>query len=220
MEINSIIGLDLSITSTGMVEFDLPFRNNKPHVMVIKTLPSATMTERLKYISDRILDMGACTLVFMEGYSYGSFNTEVLAQLGGIIKLGVYEKTGIAPIVVSPNTLKKFVLGAGKGQGKEAIKLGAYKRWGIEYKTSDETDAYALARLGLQVIGEDNCLYEYEKECIKALTISKKGKVNKKSGKKGEDKPNPNTIELERAGVKSLDYTLCIKNTRVKRKTV
>ena len=205
MKINSIIGLDLSITSTGYVKFWLPIKRQNSFNIVIESNPKKTMMERLESISSEVLmNVEHTTLVFLEGYSYGSFNTEVLAQLGGIIKLGVYKKTGIAPIIVSPNTLKKFVLGSGKGQGKEAIKLGAYKRWGVEFKTSDETDAYALARLGLQVVGEEPLTFEYERECVKALTLPKKGKVNKKSGKKGEDKPNPNLIELQRAGVTSV----------------
>jgi len=195
-DITSVIGLDLSITSSGYVEFYLPFEGNIPIKVVIGKNPDyGTMIERLAYSSEIIISSLASTsIVFMEGYSYGSFNTEILAQLGGIIKVGVWQRTGIAPIIVSPNTLKKFILGSGKGQGKEDIKLGAYKKWGIEYKTSDEIDAYALARLGLQTIGEEKPEFEYERECIKALTKVKKTK-------KGNEKDKPNTLELTRAGV-------------------
>ena len=216
MIINSIIGLDLSISSTGFVKFLVPTLNQSPLSFVIKTSAKCTMMERLQQISEGILAcVGATSLVFIEGYSYGSFNTEVLAQLGGIVKLEIYKMTGIAPIIVSPNTLKKFVLGSGKGQAKDAIKLGVYKRWGVEFKTDDETDAYALARLGLQVCGVDKWEHEYERECIKALTVAKKGKVNKKTGKKGEDKPNPNTIELRKALV--MDLRTEDKNETIKR---
>ncbi len=196
-DIGKIVGLDLSITSTGYVEYALPL-DTPLHKVIGKGTDYGTMVERLVYSSELILSyITPTTLVFMEGYSYGSFNTEVLAQLGGIIKAGVWQKTGIAPIVVSPNTLKKFILGSGKGQGKEDIKLGAYKKWCVEYKTSDEIDAYALARLGLQVCGEEVPQFEYEIECIEALTKVKKTKKGSKD--------NPNTLELERAGIIKLN---------------
>jgi len=193
--IKSIIGLDLSIISSGLVKYKLPIKEFPIQITVGKGTDYGTMIERLAYSSELLLSyIDGGELVFMEGYSYGSFNTEVLAQLGGIIKTGIWQRTGIAPIIVSPNTLKKFILGSGKGQGKEDIKLGAYKKWKIEAKTSDVIDAYALARLGLQTCGFEKCKFEYEEECIKALTKGKKLK-------KGEERPNPNTLELLRAGV-------------------
>ena len=195
MNIKTIIGLDLSISSTGLFVFSSPWKRESYEKYLIKTDTKNTMIERLDVASDAILShIYKHSLVFLEGYSYGSFNTEVLAQLGGIIKVGVYRETGVAPIIVSPNTLKKFILGSGKGQGKEDIKLGAYKKWGIEFKTSDEIDAYALGRLGLQVCGKEKLSFEYERECIKALTKVKKTK-------KGNEKENPNTLELQRAGI-------------------
>lgn len=54
---------------------------------------------------------------------------------------------GLDFVEVTPTQLKQYVLGIGKG-GKDEIRLGVYKRWGIECKTDDECDAVVLAKMG------------------------------------------------------------------------
>ena len=49
--------------------------------------------------------------------------------------------------MVAPQALKKFVTGKGNVK-KDQMKLAVFKRWGVEFPTTDETDAYALAQWG------------------------------------------------------------------------
>ena len=55
--------------------------------------------------------------------------------------------------IVSPATLKKFVIGNG-GAGKRDMLVAAFKKWQIEFKDDpmgDKLDAYCLHRYGLEI---------------------------------------------------------------------
>jgi hypothetical protein len=48
-------------------------------------------------------------------------------------------------------TMRAFVGAAGKGKTKSDTKLRVFQKWGVEFPTEDETDAYALAQNGLAI---------------------------------------------------------------------
>ncbi len=46
--------------------------------------------------------------------------------------------------IVAPPTLKKFVTGSGRAK-KEQMLLKIYKKWGREFDSTDEAEAFAVA---------------------------------------------------------------------------
>lgn len=112
------IGIDQSITSTGLVALD-------DHDAVIghkliKTTPREfpCLHHRLSYISTEVVNwmvhVGA-TCGTIEGLSYGSVGraTRDLAGVYFLIHNKVFEKCGIKLDVVTPTSLKKFATGTG-----------------------------------------------------------------------------------------------------------
>jgi hypothetical protein len=110
----------------------------------------------------------------MEGYSMGSkFGREKLGELGGIVKMGLWAFYGQDPAIVTPSTLKKFVLGGSAGRGKNLMLLGVYKKWGVEFNDDNAADSYALARLAHLLDHPEQAEHKYEQEVIK--TVLKEG---------------------------------------------
>ena len=64
-------------------------------------------------------------------------------------------RASIRLLIVPPSTLKKFVTGSGVAP-KNKMMLGVYKKWGVEFETDDEADAYALARAADMVLRFEN----------------------------------------------------------------
>lgn len=91
--------------------------------------------------------------VFIEKYAFnlnGKFKQSadsIITQCryGELIRATIYRICG-GHSEVTPSQLKKYALGVGKG-GKDEIRLGIYKQWGVEFKTDDECDAFVLARM-------------------------------------------------------------------------
>lgn len=93
------------------------------------------------------------TLALIEGYSMGSRGRGVtgMVELGWTIRDRLLPGTPV--VEVPPSTLKKFATGRGNA-GKPEVVSALTKRYGIEFRTDNEADAYALYRLGLCVTGQ------------------------------------------------------------------
>lgn len=82
--------------------------------------------------------------VAIEGYSYASANMlPALGELGGVIKLAVHQ-AGIPIHVIAPGTWKKVLCGNGQLK-KDQVRLEIYKRYAVEFASQDTTDAWAVA---------------------------------------------------------------------------
>ena len=171
------IGLDLSLTGTGIAVIN---QNDKiAHVETLKN--KLRGEERLAYLEDAIrgtLNIYPPSLICVEGYAMGirtgqSFS---IGELGGVIKLMLWEEEKDFHIV-SPTSLKKYVLGKGVGD-KDMIIMNVFKRWGFEAKTSDEADAYVLARIAkdIDMPPEDSPKYQQEVVDVILNPPVKKGK--------------------------------------------
>lgn len=153
-----ILGLDPSLTSFGVCT--LTFQQDKPEEFEYKTevwKSKLAGTERLEWfrlaLRDSIRDV-ALSMIVLEGYAYGVSrgNSAILmGELGGVLRVEMRAQ-GWSPVVVPPSKLKKFVTGKGNA-GKDVMMLEAYKRFGIEAKTSDEVDATGLALMGATHFG-------------------------------------------------------------------
>lgn len=117
-------------------------------------------------------------LVMLEDYSGGNtenpFTLACTGEITGAAKLWM-QQSKVEWHEVAASTLKKFTTGSGSGK-KEAMWLGAYKKWGVDQSTlgddNNVLDAYCLARMGLALLWhqlEVLAPAKYEAECFKSM---------------------------------------------------
>lgn len=120
--------------------------------------------------------------VFMEGYAFGAkVGREQAGELGGLVKISTVETIGRKPVVVPPNSLKKFVTGKGNAKKNEML-LGVYKQWGQSFSDDNVADAFALRMFGYGyfqhqgMLGDEEPhqnLHKYQVEAIEAVLKGK-----------------------------------------------
>lgn len=91
-------------------------------------------------------------LIIIEGYSYGSKAISYPAlELASLLR---YELEGYADdfAEATPAHLKQFATGKGNS-GKAAVVSSLTKRYGLEFRTDNEADAFALAKMAEVVAG-------------------------------------------------------------------
>jgi len=147
----TVMGLDPSLTATGVA---LP--NGETRIIVPGKCCKRGMP-RLRRIRDAVMALVKehdVNLVMIEGYSYGSrySHAHSLGELGGVLRLAIFEHPGVEYIDVPPSSLKKYATGKGNAN-KELVLVNAIKR--LDYKGHDnnEADALWLRALGLEVDG-------------------------------------------------------------------
>lgn len=186
-----ILGIDLSLTSTGAVLLEILKDTFKiKAVENIKTTPDMFWLDRINNIVEGIehlLQVSGCGIIYMENYSFGSkFNREVVAEVGGVVKWRLGKGYGVVPFLVPPNTIKKFVTGRGRAPKRPEgeTKTGWGKRWAmrkveeefdLKFNTHDETDAFMVGYVGYCVERSKkddefyNSLNDYQKEVVQKL---------------------------------------------------
>lgn len=145
-----ILGLDLSLTSTGycMLEDD--------QIVWSGAVGGGHRrgAERLQYfygwISDNLaLNFGAMhrqpsPAVAIEGYAFAShFKGPELGELGGVIKLALYQ-AGLSVTVIPPATWKKVLCGKGNLDKRNAS-TEILRRYDVSFANEDTLDAWAVA---------------------------------------------------------------------------
>jgi len=170
-----IVGIDASLTSTGVAVFD----NSKEIAIFTKAITTDLIgVERLSFVQQKIFNEvdppGECDLIVLENYAFAKAEkAHQTGELGGVLRL-MFHHHGIPWIVAAPTQVKKFATGEGKAT-KEKIAVACYKHWGVEFNTNDEADAYVLMRIGMALkgIGVDK-LTGYQKEIVKTISKEKK----------------------------------------------
>lgn len=151
LENTVVVGIDLSMTSTGLA---LLTGDGYMDAYAIQTDPNTgTQIERQSIITSTVMKnirefelvQGKVDTVFMEGYSMSSRFGQVftLGELGGIMKyrlIGAGYRVGVLP----PSSVKKFI-GAGGGADKKGVAAAMKEHYGVEFDTTDQTDAAVLA---------------------------------------------------------------------------
>ena len=116
------------------------------------------------------LDRYEVEAVAIEGYAFGSQMANMAGELGGMIRLALFDKyrfdkpQAAFPLVVPPTSLKKYVTGKGTGIKKNQMLLAIYKKWDVEFTSDDAADSYGLARIAMNKHD-----FEYEKEVYDKL---------------------------------------------------
>lgn len=158
-----ILGLDLSLTSTGWATIARTDHMLSAGCGVITSKPTGnTWNDRLtriQNITDRITaGTDRPTLAILEGPSYGSGRAG--GQSGVHDRAGlwwaVYDRLtahGIPTAVVAPKSRAKWATDRGNA-GKAEVAVGVARLWpDITARTDDEWDALALASMGAQHLG-------------------------------------------------------------------
>lgn len=174
-EISGIVGLDLSITGSGVVRYDV-IQNKYDYIETIGTKPIyGSIIERLEFSAATIISkIKKDDTVFIEDYAFGVHpgisRLASLAELGGIIKLLVHKKTGRQTIQMASTSIKKWLSGSGKLPHSD-FKIAAYKKYNIEFKTKDEVIAYSMVDFGCNLlIGHTRRLFKYEMDVLDNFT--------------------------------------------------
>lgn len=165
------IGIDQSYGGFAVTILSIPTPAN--FYSAVATIPpvEAKGIKRLVQLRDfmlRTIDGYDINEIAMEGYAYGSTMAHTLGELGGIVKLGLYETYGATPLLVPPTNLKKYIAGRGTGVQKNQILLNVFKKWDVEFTDDNAADSYGLARIAAGIADT-----AYEKDVLKTLSDPK-----------------------------------------------
>ena len=159
----TIIGLDLSLTSTGWS------CDGKQGVFSTKNTGNQRLADIESMVSElvRSIDNPA---VILEGYSFASRSGQAfsIGELGGVIRLCLHKLN--TPVVLVPPTCRaKFATGRGNASKNEVVSSISAKT-GIVWSgkgADDMCDAWILEEMGLYVLGRPR--YEWTKASTDAF---------------------------------------------------
>ena len=139
-----VVGLDLSITATGLAKRD-------GSTFTIK--PGSTGDQRLVEIRNCVgLAVGGCDLVVIEDVVVRSSAAAVVGMVHGAVRYALLD-WNIPYVTVPPATLKKFATGRGNA-GKPEMAVALFKRFGLELTDDNQVDALWLRAAGHELLGE------------------------------------------------------------------
>jgi Holliday junction resolvasome RuvABC endonuclease subunit len=158
-----ILGLDLSLTSTGYC-FD-------GETGVIST--NFFGVERLSAVNEDISNLlvaNKIDCVLLEGYSFASRSGQAfsIGELGGVIRLTIHN-LGLKLIEIPPTCRAKFATGKGNASKNEVISAVSAKTgivWGNP-GADDKCDAWILEEMGLAYLGKPR--YSWPEANLSAL---------------------------------------------------
>jgi crossover junction endodeoxyribonuclease RuvC len=161
----NILGIDASLTGTGVV---LLSDNVKDHRRIESKNTGVKRLIEIEDILKNIVDAVPIDLVVIEDYAYSKGNqAHQVGELGGVIRRMLFKKMQ-KWIVVAPSQVKKFATGKGNAN-KDLVLMNVYKKWGVEFSSSDEADAFVLAKIGQALLGGNEDLTKYQAEVIDEL---------------------------------------------------
>ena len=141
-----VIGLDLSITATGIADID---------GMTSTVGGKASRGDaRLIDICLAVLAEKAigCQLAVIEGLAvHGPGGAMAAAQVMGAVKITLMQAQ-VRYVEVPPSSLKKYATGKGNAT-KADMAVALYKRAGLELANDNEVDAWWLRAMGLHHLG-------------------------------------------------------------------
>lgn len=141
----TVIGLDLSLTATGIAYPDGTTRT-------IKTRP-ADGDRRLIHIQAAIADAldPTTTLAVLEDLPTHAHSAGITGMVHGAVRALLLDQQ-VPYALVAPATLKAYATGKGSGD-KTAMALAAFKRARVEFGDDNQCDAWWLRTAGLDRLG-------------------------------------------------------------------
>lgn len=143
-----VVGLDLSLTSTGVA--------GRGWTDTIKPHPKMRGDDRLLFIRQQIVTTWTpgAALVAVEGPSYGSTGRGQHERAGLWWMVVCALRThGIPVAVIPPSSLKKYATGRGVGD-KDDVLLAVARRFDWFAGKNDEADALVLAAMAADHLGQ------------------------------------------------------------------
>lgn len=178
MTTQNVVGIDPSMTATAICVYS-PGQWTEPWTVVYGSKPPSNKSVAAKIARyDRIVarvmetvSQADPAMILVEGYSFGSpAKAHLIGELGGLLRKGLL--TIATVIEIPPNTLKLFAGGKGNAD-KVAVAVGLAKRYGVEFKTHHEYDAYGLARLGACLLGWEEPATDAQRRAVEKVQPDK-----------------------------------------------
>ena len=145
-----VVGLDASLLQTGICGPEL-------QTGVMCPPPKLQGPGRLAYLRDnmeRVLSAMLPDVILLEEYAFGAVSSSKaqIAEWGGVLRLLLYEH-GWKTILINPSLLKIYVTGNGNAKKEDLVSVISAQTGRI-FPCSDEADAWALAAMAWDYLGE------------------------------------------------------------------
>ncbi|GAA3878465.1 hypothetical protein GCM10022243_48960 [Saccharothrix violaceirubra] len=141
----NVIGLDLSITATGIAYPD-------GSTATVKTRSADGDRRLLDIVVAVNLALGSePTLVVIEDLPTHAHAAGITGMVHGAVRAALLD-AGIPYVLVPPATLKAYATGRGNAD-KTAMALAAFKRAQVEFGDDNQCDAWWLRHAGLDHLG-------------------------------------------------------------------
>jgi Holliday junction resolvasome RuvABC endonuclease subunit len=138
------IGLDLSITATGIVDSD-----GAAHT--VKTREAGD--RRLLVIAaEAIRAAMGCDLAVIEDLPTHAKSAGITGMVHGAVRAALLGQ-GIPYVLITPASVKKFATGKGNA-GKPEMAVALFKRAGLELGDDNQVDAFWLRAMALEYYGQ------------------------------------------------------------------
>lgn len=164
-----IVGLDLSITATGICDAD--------GVMNTVGGDAKIGDHRLIKIRDAVRPVAEdADLVLIELLPQHMKAAGITAMVHGVVRVLLIE-LGVPYTTITPGTLKTYATGRGTAT-KSDMRIALYQRFGIDERDDNRADAWWLRALGLDLYGEpltqlngSTKMPETHRRALKVLTV-------------------------------------------------
>lgn len=152
-----VVGVDLSLTSTGIAVYDTKrgmWKFHNPKTVGHRQDTWMQQTQRIYTLANLILGtISNHALVVVEGPSYNSVSTSVWERAALYYQLTIWLQELEIPIAVAaPKTLKLWATGTGMA-GKKSVQNVAEQFVGRKLANNDVADATILALMGMHRLG-------------------------------------------------------------------
>lgn len=175
----SFVGIDLSLTGTGLAIFRPDGGERQYSHTLIRTTPKdyCDRWRRYRFIGNEVLKFirdDEIGMIVVEDYILRAGNvltTMALIELGAVVRMALAE-SGQHWTTVVGSQLKKWITGSGAGS-KGVIVKDVYKRLNIDVDDDNVADAIVLSRMAHDLYrflaGEQEMEYSYRTEVIKKI---------------------------------------------------
>ena len=162
MSAPTVIGLDLSLSGTGVADVDGFTRTIRPKPATLRG------GARLDFLLDALLlpILSRPTLAVIEDYSPGSVGISgklANAELHGVVTLALHQHSPSTVIArIKPTSLKRWATGNGGAKKDEMVAAALAAGWTGDPKRHDEADAWHLRALGVQFLTGEGPAWQRE----------------------------------------------------------
>ena len=170
------IGLDLSLTGTGVVVLE-DGKIIEQQLIKSKPVPDGKPIDEVNRIRGIVNEIELIVNDFkpeisvIEGLAFMVRNATALVQLSALnyMTRAMLIDHKVPFIIVAPTSLKKFITSNGAAK-KDVMLMETFKRYGVTILDDNECDAYGLAQVGLALLkGNSKSITKLQEEVLTLL---------------------------------------------------